>query len=315
MGDYIERAMEKKRRKLAPATLVVDEYAAKIHKKELGHLKPGACGPDRIEQYEADLMDGKITGTKVKRSAVNRYSSSLKLALKLAVRDGAAPIDPFSLVERERNDTSRPDFDWISRESILGLIAASERVAQKPDSRYDYSPLIEVLVKTGPRPSEGLALQARDIDLLGGRMHIRHSLGRDGVLGLPKTAAGVRVVPLSEELVNLFAGVIPADAEEDDFVFHAKGNPKRPLSYWNFRSRGFVPALKEAKLDGKGITVHHLRHAAVSMMAWSGLTMVEVAAIIGHADSSVTAKVYAHLFDRTDVEARVRAAQASLTTE
>jgi len=90
-------------------------------------------------------------------------------------------------------------------------------------------------------------------------------------------------------------------------------NPKRPLSYWNFRSRGFEPALKEAKLDGRGITVHQLRHAAVSMFAWSGLTSVEVAAIVGHADSSVTAKVYSHLFDRTDVEARVRAAQASLT--
>jgi integrase len=133
--------------------------------------------------------------------------------------------------------------------------------------------------------------------------------------GLPKTAAGVRVVPLSEELVNLFAGVISADAEEEHFVFHAKNNPSRPLSYWNFRSRGFGPALKEAKLDGKGITVHQLRHAAVSMFAWSGLTSVEVAAIVGHADSSVTAKVYSHLFDRSDVEARVRAAQASLTTD
>jgi integrase len=72
--------------------------------------------------------------------------------------------------------------------------------------------------------------------------------------------------------------------------------------------------VKAAGLDGKGITVHSLRHAAVSLLAARGLTTVEVATIVGHADSSVTAKVYSHLFDRTDVEARVRAAQ-SLTSQ
>lgn len=40
---------------------------------------------------------------------------------------------------------------------------------------------------------------------------------------------------------------------------------------------------------------------------------MEVAAIVGHSDSSVTAKIYSHLFDRSDVEARVRAAQVSLS--
>ncbi|MEP6978129.1 MAG: tyrosine-type recombinase/integrase [Thermoleophilia bacterium] len=103
-----------------------------------------------------------------------------------------------------------------------------------------------------------------------------------------------------------------AEDEDEDFVFHAKDNPRRALSYWNFRARGFEPALKEAGLDGKGITVHQLRHAAVSMYASAGMTTVEVAAIVGHSDPSVTAKVYSHLFDRSEVEARVRAAQSSI---
>jgi integrase len=201
------------------------------------------------------------------RASIQRYMSVLPAVFKLAVRDGAIPMSPFDLIEREKDDAPRQLFEW-SRESISKLIAASETVARKPDARYDYSNLIRVLVLTGLRVSEVLALRKQDIDLLGGRLFVRHSLGRDGSLGLPKTAAGVRVVPLSEELVNLFAGVIPADAAEEHFVFHAKSNPSRPLSYWNFRSPGFEPALKEAKLDGKGITVHQLRHAAVSMFAW-----------------------------------------------
>jgi integrase len=139
-----------------------------------------------------------------------------------------------------------------------------------------------------------------------------HRVAAEGTLGPPKTAAGVRVVPISDDLVKLLATVIPADAHEDEFVFHARGNATRPLSYFNFRVRGFEPALRAAGLDGKGITVHQLRHAAVSLFASRGLTTVEVATIVGHADSSITAKVYSHLFDRSDVEARVRAAQASI---
>ena len=88
---------------------------------------------------------------------------------------------------------------------------------------------------------------------------------------------------------------------------------KRPISYHNFRDRGFVPALERAGLADKGITVHGLRSAAVSMYATRGdLTVVEVAQVMGHADAGVTLKHYARLFDRSDVEARVRAAQASL---
>ena len=75
---------------------------------------------------------------------------------------------------------------------------------------------------------------------------------------------------------------------------------------------GFVPALAKAGLAGKGITIHGLRSAAISLYAARGLSMLETATIMGQADPGVTWKHYARLFDRSDVEARVRAAQASL---
>jgi integrase len=80
----------------------------------------------------------------------------------------------------------------------------------------------------------------------------------------------------------------------------------------NFRDRGFVQALEEAGLAEKGITIHGLRSAAISLYAARGLSMLETATIMGQADPGVTWKHYARLFDRSDVEARVRAAQASL---
>ncbi|MGN6431639.1 MAG: hypothetical protein ACTHNB_13055 [Gaiellaceae bacterium] len=68
--------------------------------------------------------------------------------------------------------------------------------------------------------------------------------------------------------------------------------------------------LEKAGLADKGITIHG--SAAISLYAARGLSMLETATIMGQADPGVTWKQRARLFDRSDVEARVRAAQASL---
>jgi hypothetical protein len=56
--DLAEEAREAKRRKLAATSFRVFEYALdKIVLPELGHLKPGACGPDRVARLIHDLED------------------------------------------------------------------------------------------------------------------------------------------------------------------------------------------------------------------------------------------------------------------
>jgi integrase len=158
--------------------------------------------------------------------------------------------------------------------------------------------------------SEALALRWEDVDLLEGKLHVRHSLSRDKMLGQPKTAAGVREVPLSPGLVEALVKFKPLDASEDQFVFMSRDGG--PLGYWNFRNRGFLKAIEKAGLAGNGLTVHDLRHAAASLYIAAGMTPVDVAAVLGHSDPAVTLRIYAHLFDRGDVAAKVRAAQDSL---
>jgi integrase len=136
---------------------------------------------------------------------------------------------------------------------------------------------------------------------------------RDGELTDPKTQAARRDVPLAPGLVDLLVKLKREHASEDDFVFSTSG--KRPLSYWNFRRRGFQKALEAAGLAGKGITIHGLRSAAISLYAARGLTMVETAAVMGQKDPHVTWKHYVKLFNPSDVAARVRAAQASLSLD
>jgi hypothetical protein len=72
------------------------------------------------------------------------------------------------------------------------------------------------------------------------------------------------------------------DADDGDFIFSITDG-KSPTSYWNFRRRGFVPARDAAGLP-ETVTVHTLRSAAISLYASRGLTLNEVAEVMGQSD-------------------------------
>jgi integrase len=248
-------------------------------------------------------------------ATIRRYLVPLTAIFKLAIRRGIVHTSPFQLLsddERPSGGGVREHYIWSPQE-ILNLITAAQNLARRPDAQYDYAPLIETLAITGLRVSEALALRVEDVDLLQALLHVRHSVSRKGELCEPKTAAGKRTIPLGSGLVDLFAQIIPPDAGSSDFVFHAKRNPRRPLSYFNFRRRGFQPALEAAGLAGRGISIHSLRSAAASLYAARGVTDVELAAVLGHADANVTRRVYAKLFDPKSVHDKIREAQASLS--
>jgi len=312
LGEDVRDA--KRRRKLS--RFEEWERMLDLFLEELGHLKPAQAGPDRIARLLGDMEDGTLTGNPLAPATIRKNLAPLNAIFKLALRRGLVTINPLTLLDEDERAAMagggvRNHYEW-STQGISDLIAASEGLARRPEARYDYSPLIRVLVLLGLRIGEALGLRVRDVNLLKGVLHVRHNRRRDGSLRETKTEAGIRDVPLSPGLVDLFAKLIPADAGPDDYVFHSRWNSRQPISYWNFRGRGFLPALKEAGLDGKGITIHGLRSAAVSIYASSGLTLAETADVMGQADPLVTWKHYLKLFDRSKVNERIRAAQESI---
>ena len=115
---------------------------------------------------------------------------------------------------------------------------------------------------------------------------------------------------MPESLLRTLLGHKPEQATDANFVFAAR-HGQGPLSYWNARARGIVPALTRAGLGGTRI--HDLRHACASLLISRGLSPVEAAAQLGHANSSVTLQVYSHMFDRSSAHDRVREALDVLT--
>lgn len=168
----------------------------------------------------------------------------------------------------------------------------------------------------GLRLGELRGLTWWDIDLPAGTLTVTRSLLPDGSPKPPKSAAGVRTVPLVPELRRLLVAwrLRSPHTRPGDFVLcTAEG---APVEQRNVR-RALDAAKEKAGLDeteGR-LSPHTLRHAYCSALATAGLAPTTLARITGHSDPGFTLKAYAR--DTRDDAALVadvlaRAASAGL---
>jgi integrase len=137
---------------------------------------------------------------------------------------------------------------------------------------------------------------------------VRKQLGRDGELKQLKSEAGRRDVVLMPELAQLLRRHKAASrySQEDDFVFCSRHGT--PLHWRNVETRGFDATVTRANLrrsDGKPV-LHDCRHTFASLLIAQGLDIVFISRQLGHANPATTLRIYAHLFDRANHEARMR---------
>jgi integrase len=143
------------------------------------------------------------------------------------------------------------------------------------------------------RQGELLGLRWRDVDLERGWLAVRYAL-RQGTreLAEPKTERARRTLRLGTDAVLVLReqrrrqGTIDPDA----FVFATRSG--RPLSSRNV-TRDLQTALARVGLPRQRF--HDLRHACATLLLEDGEELAVVSRILGHADLSTTADVYAHL--------------------
>jgi hypothetical protein len=160
---------------------------------------------------------------------------------------------------------------------------AADQVAELLDAAGStrYAPLFELLVHTGLRRGEALALRWADVDLDRGMLRVRGTLARiDGALVVtePKTAKSNRFVPISAPAEHLLQDVRGSQAaerlragsawHETGFVFTTEtGDPCDPRN----ALRAFKVAAARAGLPDAGL--HTLRHSAASAMLSHGVPL------------------------------------------
>jgi integrase len=281
-----------------------------------GVWKLAAIDTDSIAKLIRDL---EAKGLAV--STIENYLIPLKGALDLAVRRGLIPANPYTLLtaderpskgNEEACEESEGAYEWSDVE-IADLLRASERLAQQPEARFDYSALLRLAVRTGLRLGELLGLQWQHIDLDAGVIYVRQQWTKYGEITAPKTKKGRRRVPLSAEDVAFVRRLKLASrfSKDDDFVFASRAGT--PLGHRNAQRRGFEAARDAAELP-QHLTFHSLRHAFASFAAHRRVPLSVLSEVMGHSHVGVTQRVYVHLYGREQAEDAFRQAMAGGTS-
>ena len=101
-----------------------------------------------------------------------------------------------------------------------------------------------------------------------------------------KQDAGIRKIPISEKIVDLFKDNI--DNSKEYFFFNKKGNK---YEYFNFKFQF------EKMLDLLGLerhTIHDTRHTFATLLNNANANSTSIIKLIGHSDFSTTENIYTH---------------------
>jgi len=153
--------------------------------------------------------------------------------------------------------------------------------------------LILVLLRTGMRIGELLALKVNDLDIRERKIHLFE--GEKNSLG--------RVVYLSDDALFALRRWLSKRDHKKGVLFYGRGHD--PLGYSSARHL-FVKYLKKAGLENRGYTVHSLRHTFASELLNAGMRLECLQQLLGHQDIEVTRR-YARLTDTTREQEYFRA--------
>lgn len=205
-----------------------------------------------------------------RRATANRLLTILKAALNHAFQEGRLPVDePWRRVKPFR-EVDTPVVHFLKADECVRLVNACE-----PSFRA----IVRGALVTGCRYGELTRMRAADFNAEAGTITVRVSKS-----GKP------RHVVLNEEGQRLFA-TLAAGRPPQDLVFRRDDGDAWGASH---QQRPLEEASRAAKLDPPA-TFHILRHTYASALAMKGAPMGVIAVQLGHSDTRMTEKHYAHL--------------------
>lgn len=157
--------------------------------------------------------------------------------------------------------------------------------------------VLMVIVQTGLRVGEALALRYDDIDFDKYTLTVDESYeSRDGIIKDPKTEAGFRVIPITKQLAQRLASWQKYQAKElkargidnsDNFVM--MGMHGLPMD--TNVNRSFEQLQTKLHITNHYST-HMLRHTLASNLIKKGINIEYVARFLGHSSADITRNYY-----------------------
>lgn len=276
-------------------------------------------GARRIDKVK--LSDAKEWLIKLQQIDGRGYSSIhsirgvLRPAFQMAVDDDLIRKNPFGfqLATVIVNDSvTRDAITHDEKRKFLKFVNNDKHFCKYYDAIY-------ILFFTGLRISEFCGLTIKDIDLKERTINIDHQLLRSGQMQYyiepPKTEAGKRIIPMSEDVFKCFQRIVSSRKKRKvepiidgytGFLFLDKNNMPKVALHWEKYFEHIVEKYNKIyRIPMPKVTPHVCRHTYCSHCASSGMNPKHLQYLMGHSDIGVTLNTYTHVdFDNVRTEVR-----------
>lgn len=289
VAEFLTRWLEHSvAERVRPATRRLYETRVRLQlAPTLGKYTLAELRPVHVEGAMALLKVGGA-GVRVRQQA----ATILKAALTHAQRLHMVPFNAAAGVVKPRSE----------EREVRPLTADQARHLLDHAKGLRLYALFAVALGTGMRQGEILGLQWEDVNLEQGTVLVRRSLSQvkgSPALAEPKTRQSRRLITLPRSTADALAahrGRMAAEGHGSPFVFCSEAGT--PVLKSNFVRRVFHPLLKRAGLAG--VRFHDLRHTHASILLSQGCSLKAVSARLGHANPTLTLRVYAHVMPADD---------------
>jgi integrase len=303
LGTFLERWLRVAvKPNLSPATWRCYETKCRLYiTPNLGEKQLGKVNALNLDELYASIIRSEENPKGLSQQSVRLVHVILHAALKQAVKWGLINRNPADMVTvRRPPPTHKVVLDGKNTREFLHSV--------------EDSPLrlpVLLLIVTGMRRGELLALRWANVDLDTRTLYVRETVNRIGgkwVVRPPKTQKGLRSIPLSASLVaelrahkheqnkrRLRHGT--AWTDRDLVIDDGLGEFQNPNSFTD-------RFMKIARRYGfNEVTPHSMRHGHASLLHLKGIKPKTIQERLGHASIDITMDLYTHVFEGMQEEA------------
>lgn len=303
LSEWLDKWFEKySKPNIRQSTAISYECYIRKHIKPLiGDIPMCAITLDTVQ----DFFNGK--STELSPKTLSNIRMMLHNVFKYAFLNKLIPMNYIeyvvlpSVVKKEMRVFTR-----MEQRKLLNTITNT-------DEPYAFG--IFLCLATGIRIGELCALKWENVDLINGKIKIRHTLQRlmkltygdnepstEIVIGLPKSQASIRDIPISGELLNAIERYRinmnntygASMTNNDEYVItHRRSHPVEPKTMQEY----FKNIVEYSGIEKANF--HALRHTFATRALETGVDFKTLSVLLGHSNIDVTMNRYAHVLDST----------------
>ena len=281
-----------------------ERYRVLLAKQIAPHV--GGVALQRLGTADIETWHGKLRSGGLSPQTARQAHAVLRKALGDAVRHGLLARNVCGRDGERAPTVPKKEMRILTKDQI-GDVVDKLRGSE-------IFPKALLALFCGLRAGEVLALRWSAVDLDSSRvLHVRESVeevaGQPLTIKRPKTEAGIRKVTMPDIVVDALRDHRRQQLERR----MAMGTGRPPDNALIFPAQTGGPSRRTAlsirwgetaaALGHPDITFHSLRHCHASQLIAAKVDVVTVSKRLGHADPSITLRVYSHLFENSDAAA------------